>query len=384
MPTHRELDLIMTTSTAGGVVSECETRERRCTSSRYTSNRPPASLAEPQLALRRVAALVARRSPPEEVFAAAMQEIAQLAGVQFAHLGRYELDDAFTFVAASGGSGAVPVGSHLKLGGDDVTTVVATTGRSARIDDYSNGTGAIAAAARKVGGGLALRTPVVVEDRLWGVMVARPDPHESLPADTDARLVKFTELLATAIANAESRAQLNASRVRIVAAGDEMRRRIERDLHDGAQQQLVSLMLELRKPRLPLPSSVRTHAKVPAHCVRRPSRLPRRAVGTRYEVNASPPAELLERRAQRHPRLRQRVGGTKRWPFDDLPAHEPGVNELAQPLGEHGLTDPRHGAAELGETHGAFHEHTEDAPTPALPEQREDLDEVFITTRVHG
>ena len=76
---------------------------------------------------------------------------------------------------------------------------------------------------------------------------------ESLPADTEARLANFTELLATAIANAESRADLAASRARVVAAADEMRRRIERDLHDGTQQRLVTLGLELRAARAAIP-----------------------------------------------------------------------------------------------------------------------------------
>ena len=78
--------------------------------------------------------------------------------------------------------------------------------------------------------------------------------EQPLPADTEARLASFTELVATAIANAESRAALAASRARIVAAADETRRRIERDLHDGTQQQLVSLMLQLRAVQAAVPA----------------------------------------------------------------------------------------------------------------------------------
>jgi signal transduction histidine kinase len=88
-------------------------------------------------------------------------------------------------------------------------------------------------------------SPVAVEGRLWGAMsVASTDGP--LPAGAEGRLEKFTELLATAIANAESRSELAASRRRIVAASDEARRRIERDLHDGIQQQVVSLGLAVR------------------------------------------------------------------------------------------------------------------------------------------
>jgi GAF domain-containing protein len=86
--------------------------------------------------------------------------------------------------------------------------------------------------------------PITVEDRLWGLMGIASSLEQPLPPDTETRLASFTELVATAIANAQSRAELMASRARIVAAADETRRRIQRDLHDGTQQQLVSLMLE--------------------------------------------------------------------------------------------------------------------------------------------
>jgi signal transduction histidine kinase len=77
--------------------------------------------------------------------------------------------------------------------------------------------------------------------------------EQPLAPDTEARLVSFTELVATAIANAQSRAELIASRARIVAAADESRRRIERDLHDGTQQQLVSLLLDVRQVQAAAP-----------------------------------------------------------------------------------------------------------------------------------
>jgi signal transduction histidine kinase len=98
----------------------------------------------------------------------------------------------------------------------------------------------------------AVPAPIVVEGRLWGIfnaLLAGDRP----PADTEVRLGKFAELVATAIANAENRSELSASRRRIVAASDEARRRIERDLHDGTQQRLVSLGLEVRATEGKLP-----------------------------------------------------------------------------------------------------------------------------------
>jgi signal transduction histidine kinase len=99
----------------------------------------------------------------------------------------------------------------------------------------------------------AVGSPIIVEGHLWGVVLAGSTMEQPLPPDTEARLASFTELVATAIANAESRAALAASRARIVAAADATRRRIERDLHDGTQQQLVSLMLELRAAQEAVP-----------------------------------------------------------------------------------------------------------------------------------
>jgi GAF domain-containing protein len=207
-----------------------------------------AKLAEEQAALGRVATLVARGVEPGEVFGAATEEVGRLIHVEYAGLGRYESDGTLTFVASWGRAvDFVPVGSRWNIGGKDISTLVFETGRPARIDSYAGASGPLSMAASETGVRSSVGTPIIVEGRLWGVMGAASSGEQPLPLDTEARLTNFTELLATAIANAESRAELNASRVRIVAAADEMRRRIERDLHDGAQQQLVSLMLEIRK-----------------------------------------------------------------------------------------------------------------------------------------
>jgi signal transduction histidine kinase len=217
-----------------------------------------ARLAAEQAALRRVATLVARGTLPEEVFAAVLDEVGRLLPVDLASMGRYEPDRMLTWVAAWGlAVTRFPVGSRLMLGGRNLGTIVLETGRSARIDNYADSaTGPIGVAAREAGIGSSLATPIIVEGRLWGVIAAGSILAQPLPADTEARLASFTELVATAIANAESRGDLAASRARLVAAADETRRRIERDLHDGTQQQVVSLMLGLRAAEATEPSEV--------------------------------------------------------------------------------------------------------------------------------
>jgi GAF domain-containing protein len=169
-----------------------------------------ARLAEEQAALRRVATQVARGVAAEDVFAAVAEEVGRLLPVEYAGLSRYEPDGALSMVARSGtGLDHIPVGSRWTLGGKNVATVVFETGRPARIDSYADLSDPGAATAfREVGVRSAVGTPIVVDGRLWGVMIAGTTAEQALPADTEARLASFTELLATAIANAESRAGL--------------------------------------------------------------------------------------------------------------------------------------------------------------------------------
>ena len=205
-----------------------------------------ARLAEQQAALHRVATLVARGTAPEDVFAAVVDEVGQLLPVDVACMGRYESDDSVSFVAAWG-DGPFPVGSRQRLGGKNLGTVVYETSRSARIDGYADSTsGRLGAGVRKTGIRSSVATPIMVEGHLWGVVVAGSFLEQPLPPASEARLADFTELVATAIANAESRGALAASRARIVTAADESRRRIERDLHDGAQQRLVQAVIMLK------------------------------------------------------------------------------------------------------------------------------------------
>jgi signal transduction histidine kinase len=212
-------------------------------------------LAEEQSALRRVATLVAWATPPEQVFAAVNEELARLLPVDLAGIGRYGPDGTLTYVASWGKAvDFVPVGSRWPLIGRSVSTIVFETGRPARVDSYPDtASGPIGVtASREFGMRSGVGTPIIVEGRLWGVIGAG-STLEPLPPDAEVRLVSFGELAATAIANAESRAQLMASRARIVAAADETRRRIERDLHDGTQQQLVTLLLDLRQVQAEAP-----------------------------------------------------------------------------------------------------------------------------------
>jgi signal transduction histidine kinase len=210
--------------------------------------------AEEQAALRRVATLVARAAPQEELFAAVTEEAGRLLHADYATLNRYDPDGTLTVVATWDSTGpSVPVGSQRSLGGQNVNTMVFQTHRPARIDDYARASGPAGDAAHGIGLRAGVGVPVSVEGRLWGVMLvgSRAGP---LPAGTEERLAGFTELAATAIANGEAQAALTASRARIVATADATRRRIERNLHDGAQQRLVSLTLDLRAAEAALPA----------------------------------------------------------------------------------------------------------------------------------
>jgi GAF domain-containing protein len=203
-----------------------------------------ARLAEEQAALRRVATLVARGTRPAEVFAAVANEVGRLLSVDMANMLRYESDDTITFVASAGERFAV--GSRWPVGETNLATLVLGTGRPARIDNYAEAIGVLAEDIRGEGIRSAVGTPILVEGRLWGFIAAGSSQEQPLPPDTEERLARFTELVATAISNTEARAELAASRARIVAATDEERRRVVRDLHDGAQQRLVHTIITLK------------------------------------------------------------------------------------------------------------------------------------------
>ena len=210
--------------------------------------------AEEQAALRRVATLVAKGAAPEDVFDAVAAEMHMLLDADNTRLLRYEPGGTATVVASHSDPGLeIPVGSRDSLDGLNVAAAVRRTGFPASVDSVEGPPGSFADALRRLGLRSAAGAPVTVEGRLWGVMVAAW--RQRLPVSgLEDRIAQFTELVATAISNAQARADLAASRARIVTASDHARQRIERDLHDGAQQRLVSLALGLRAAQTAVPS----------------------------------------------------------------------------------------------------------------------------------
>jgi signal transduction histidine kinase len=222
--------------------------------------RAAACLSDEQAALRRVATLVARAVPPEEVFVAVTSEIGQVLSAEFTSMSRYDGDGTATAVGTWSRTGVpslLTVGDRMSLGGRNLNTLVFQTARPARIDDYDNSSGEPGRVARGLGLRSAVGVPISVQGRLWGIVTVGYAGTAVAPAGTEQRLADFTELVATAIANAQAQAELTASRARIVAAGDQARRRIERDLHDGAQQRLITLAMMLGDIRDTVPVDVR-------------------------------------------------------------------------------------------------------------------------------
>jgi PAS domain S-box-containing protein len=203
-------------------------------------------LGDEQAALRRVATLVAGEPPLAEVFTAVAEEVSRLVGVDGAAVLRYEPDRTASAVANSGDRGApIPVGTRVSLEADSVARRVQRTRRLALIDGGTSVGSALGPDAQEPGIRSGAGAPILVEGRLWGVIVVGAQ-ESRLPADTAERIAQFTDLAATAISNAEARRALAASRARVVAAADDERRRVVRDLHDGAQQRLVHTIVTLK------------------------------------------------------------------------------------------------------------------------------------------
>jgi signal transduction histidine kinase len=213
-------------------------------------------LAEEQAALRRVATLVAGQGTAEEIFATVAEEVAQLLDADLGMVWRYEPDESMAVAAFwTTGDRTLPVGTRVELEGDSVAALVQRSGRPRRLDSYRGLSGPVIDLANSLGAGprSTVGAPILAEGRVWGVIVATRTRDEKFADDTESRLVGFAELVATAISNAVTRQELEASRARIVAAADAERRRIERDLHDGAQQRLVTLVVALRRARAKIP-----------------------------------------------------------------------------------------------------------------------------------
>jgi PAS domain S-box-containing protein len=206
------------------------------------------ALAAEQAALRRVATLVASEGDPQSVFSAVTEEVGRLLGAHSANMVRYEEGAEATVVGgwSAEGSPAVEVGPRVPLDGDTASARVWRTGRAARVDSYDGMAGALAERLRGLGFRCAVAAPITLSGRLWGAVIVSSVRAGAFAPGDEQRISSFAELVAQALANAEAHEQLAASRARIVEAGDAERRRLERNLHDGAQQRLVALALTLR------------------------------------------------------------------------------------------------------------------------------------------
>jgi signal transduction histidine kinase len=207
-------------------------------------------LTDEHAALRRVAELVARGVAEEDVFAAVADEARRLAGDAAMTLTRFEDELSLVVVATSGGP--APVGIRIDYAADTMPDRVRRTGRFARVDDYTQELDA--ELAMQFGLAASVAVPIAADSDVWGMFTATSG-DAPLPDGIEDRLQPFAELVAAAIANAESRAKLTASRARVVATADETRRRLQRDLHDGAQQRLVQTLIALNLAKRELAGS---------------------------------------------------------------------------------------------------------------------------------
>jgi signal transduction histidine kinase len=206
-----------------------------------------ALLAE-QAALRRVATMVAGSTPAPALFGRVCEELGELLAVKTTDMIRYEDDGFATVVGTWTGNDtpSFPVGERVPVEGETVTAKLYRSGRPARVDDYDDVEGELAERLREFGIQSVVGAPIYVAGRLWGAIMVSSELAHAFPAGTEVRISSFAELVTAALANVDAREQLASSRARIVEAADAARRRIERDLHDGAQQRLVSLALSLR------------------------------------------------------------------------------------------------------------------------------------------
>jgi PAS domain S-box-containing protein len=205
-------------------------------------------LANEQAALRRVATAVAAEVEQERLFSVLTEEVGRLFDAQRAAIMRYDGDGTATVVGAWSGIPAhyLTPGTNFILDGETGTGLVARTGRPARVDDFEAVEGETAEWVRSFGIRATIAAPVILTGRLWGAVTASTVRPEPFAEAAEQRLADFAELAAQALANAQAREELAASRARIVEAGDAERRRLERNLHDGAQQRLVATSLSVR------------------------------------------------------------------------------------------------------------------------------------------
>ena len=205
-------------------------------------------LAEEQAALRRVATLVASEADPAAVFERVTEEAGRLLGTPSASIVRYEDADSAVIVGgwAKPGAPRLPVDSTIPRDPGTAIERVYETGEPQRVESYVETPGALAQTLRELGYRASVAAPVNVGGRVWGALLAATRSSKRLPEESERRLCDFADLVAQALANADAYDKLAASRARIVEAGDAERRRLERNLHDGAQQRLVALALQMR------------------------------------------------------------------------------------------------------------------------------------------
>jgi signal transduction histidine kinase len=241
---------------AGAALRRDVERRRATEQALVASEQATRRLADEQMALRRIATLVAAEAAPSAVFEQVTTEVGHLFGVPSARVVRYEESDRATIVggwAADPNFPGLPVGAQVPLDSDTVIVRVRRSGEAQRVTDYAGIAGELAERLRNVGFRASVAAPVRVGGRIWGALVASAREAADLPEAAEERLAAFAELVAQALANADAHEKLAASRARIVEAGDAERRRLERNLHDGAQQRLVTLAVNLRlvESRLP-------------------------------------------------------------------------------------------------------------------------------------
>jgi PAS domain S-box-containing protein len=214
-------------------------------------------LAEEQAALRRVATLVAGDAAPEQVFQLVTEEVCRLLGIREAVLQRFVDAETSTVVGRFGSHmiDGIEIGTTLPIEEGLTAWTVLHTGAPARIDSFESFTGELAVRIRELGFRSTLGVPILVAGSIWGIIGVAMREGESLPPETERRMQAFAELVGLAVASAQAREELGASRMRIVEASDAERRRLERNLHDGAQQRLVAMSMGLRLARAKLRAS---------------------------------------------------------------------------------------------------------------------------------
>jgi len=209
------------------------------------------AVATEEAALRRVATLVAAEASEDAVFATVTEEVARLLGAQTANTVRFltGLEGVVLGEWSELGVASMPVGAHVVADSETAMAIVLRTKRPTRIDSYEGVRGELAARLRSLGLKSSVAAPILLQGELWGMVTASTTRDETMAPGSEERIGHFAELVAQSLANSDARRELAASRKRLVAAADAARRRLERDLHDGAQQRILGQLLRLRLVR---------------------------------------------------------------------------------------------------------------------------------------